>query len=243
MDADDNTSESDSPDRLLSADDLSRAFAQLMSDGPEVVDEDSTPQKANNEEQDESFVLDDQADNESQTEFPISPKAIIEGALFVGHPKNEPLTSRLLASLMRGVSPSEVDDLVVELNGEYLTQSSPYRIESAGAGYRMVLAEEFSSIRENFYGKVRHAQLSQGAVDIMAIVGYHQPIERQRIDDLRGKPSGGVLSQLVRRQLLQVEITNERPRRFIYRTTDRFLELFGLESIRDLPHGDGFVAD
>lgn len=229
----------DDEGRLLSADDLSRAFAQLMSDETD----DST---SGSNEFDDNQDIDDSA--ETDPELPpeaiaVSPKAIVEACLFVGHPKNEPLSNRIIAGLMRGVSPGEVDDLIGELNAEYQQQNSPYQILSEGKGYRMALRREFASIRESFYGKLREAQLSQGAVDTLAIVAYQQPIERKRIDKLRGTATGSVLNQLVRRQLLSVEVVNERPRQFIYRTTDRFLEMFGLESLKDLPHGDDFLAD
>ncbi|MCA9151571.1 MAG: SMC-Scp complex subunit ScpB, partial [Planctomycetales bacterium] len=80
----------------------------------------------------------------------------------------------------------------------------------------------------------------QAAVDCLAIVAYHQPIERDLVEKLRGQNSGSLLSQLVRRELLQVEVTNERPRKKLYRTTDRFLDLFGLDCLADLPSHDDF---
>jgi segregation and condensation protein B len=56
-----------------------------------------------------------------------------------------------------------------------------------------------------------------------------------QIDTLRGKPSGGLLSQLVRRKLVALERPAETPKQVVYRTTSRFLDLFGLDSLDDLP--------
>ena len=69
----------------------------------------------------------------------ISPRTILEAMLFVGHPANEPLTAKQVASLMRGVLPREIDELVRELNDAYAAEGTPYRIESDGAGYRLTL--------------------------------------------------------------------------------------------------------
>jgi segregation and condensation protein B len=165
----------------------------------------------------------------------ITPKSILEAILFVGHPADEPLTSQRIASLMRGVRASEIDDLVRELNEQYDSEGNPYRIASIGAGYRLLLRDEFAPLRDKFYGRVREARLSQSAIDVLAIVAYHQPVTQEEIDRLRGKPSGGLLSQLLRRDLLSVEKPPDRKTKPKYSTTGRFLDLFSLDSLADLP--------
>jgi segregation and condensation protein B len=167
--------------------------------------------------------------------FEITPKSIIEAILFVGHPTGEPLTSERIAALMRGVLPAEVDDLVRELNVEYTTVGAPYQIESVGPGYQMTLRQEFGPLRDTFHGRIREARLSQAAIDILAIVAYHQPVVGEEIDRLRGKPSGAILSQLVRRDLLAMERPTDKKSKPQYRTTPRFLDLFGLGDLAELP--------
>jgi segregation and condensation protein B len=71
----------------------------------------------------------------------------------------------------------------------------------------------------------------------LAIAAYNQPIDRDEADRLRGISSGGVLSQLVGCELLRIERPEEKPR---YHTTDRFLKLFGLESLEELPQSHDF---
>ncbi len=165
----------------------------------------------------------------------VSPRTILEAMLFVGHPENQPLTSENVAALMRGVRAHEIDELVVELNQSYDEEGCPYRIESVGAGYRMALRDEFHSLRDVFYGRVKAAKLSQAAVDVLAIVAYKQPMTREDVDALRGRPSGSLLAQLVRRQLLRVERSHDQPRTPRFCTTERFLQVFGLQGLRDLP--------
>ena len=135
---------------------------------------------------------------------------------------------------MRGVRPAEIDELVQELNDAYDRDGSVYRIAHHGAGYRLELRGEWGPIRDRFYGRVKEARLSQSAVDVLAIVAYQQPISGEEVDKLRAKPSGGVLSQLVRRDLLQVERPAPKAPP-LYRTTSRFLDLFGLDELADLP--------
>lgn len=241
----------------LSLEELSEAYASLLSGGADPYAVPATSgEEADDESGDEEFAGDEFGEGNADDAEPVaaeggiaeqderlpaatstevSPRTILEAMLFVGHPGHEPLTSRHVASLMRGVRPREIDDLVQELNDVYAAECSPYCIESVGAGYRLALRRELDGLRDRFYGRVKEARLSQQAIDVLALVAYNQPLTRAEIDKLRNSSSGGVLSQLVRRGLLRVERPDRKPREPIFYTTDRFLTLFGLESLDDLP--------
>jgi segregation and condensation protein B len=155
--------------------------------------------------------------------------------LFVGSPANEPLSSARAAELMRGMQPEEIPDLVAELNRRYAADGCPYQIVSQQAGYRLVLRQGYEGIRERTYGRVREARLSPAAIDVLAMLAYRQPLTAEEVSKLRGLPSNHLLSQLVRRQLLRIERCETPGQRPLYYTTHRFLRLFGLESLDDLP--------
>lgn len=212
----------------LSLDQLSQAYAQLIDSGIDPYERPSPPPDA-------TPLAQLWQDDEPEHHREVSPLSILEAILFVGTEDNSPLLSQDIAKLMRGVSPNEIDELVVELNQRYDASMRPYHVASIGAGYRMLLREQFDSLREKFYGKVRQARLSQSAVDVLSIIAYNQPIAKGDVDKLLGKPSSAILSQLVRRQLLSLERSDGKPAIVRYRTTDRFLELFGLENLGELP--------
>lgn len=165
----------------------------------------------------------------------ITPRSILEAILFVGHPTGEPLTSERIAGLMRGVRPAEIDDLVQNLNEEYAAAGAPYAIHSIGPGYQLSLRAAFHPLRDAFYGRIREARLSTAAIDVLAIVAYHQPVTAEEIERRRGKPSGALLSQLVRRDLLAAERPAAKKAKPNYRTTARFLDLFSLHDLSELP--------
>jgi segregation and condensation protein B len=139
---------------------------------------------------------------------------------------------------MRGVTAEEIPDLVDQLNRRYAAGGYPYHVASEGAGYRLTLRREFWAIRNRFYGRIREARLSQAAIDVLAIVAYRQPIAAEQVNQHRGRPSSQLLTQLVHRRLLRIERSLGKPRVARYATTDRFLEVFGLESLNDLPRSD-----
>jgi segregation and condensation protein B len=236
-------------DQGLSLDELSESFARLLKHGElpydaaeQQEDESQAPDpdlESDSEPSSLSAILGDPTWTESgeddEDECPVTPRTIFEAMLFVGNPDNEPLTSEEVADLMRGVRPEEIDKLVAELNEDYDAQGAPYRVESVGKGYCLSLRPEFEDVRQRFYGRVKEARLSQAAIDVLALVAYNQPMASNRVDQLRGKPSGNILAQLVRRKLLSVEYDSEVPRKKVYRTTRRFTKLFCLSSLDDLP--------
>ena len=172
---------------------------------------------------------------EPQDSCPLTPQTILEAMLFVGSSGNRPLAAREAAALMRGVSAADIEAMIEELNALYEREGHTYTIVPESGGFRLVLRPEFDGVRHQFYGRVREAKLSQAAVDVLAIVAYSQPVTREEVDRLRGKPSGGLLAQLVRRELLRLERRAEDRRHPLYHTTERFLKLFGPSTIADLP--------
>ena len=166
---------------------------------------------------------------------PICPRSILEAMLFVGNRDNRPLSPARAAELMRDVAPDEIPPLVDELNARYAAVGAPYRIVGHGDGYRLTLSDEFNPLRNRFYGRIREARLSQAAIDVLALVAYQQPLSGEQMGRLRGKPSSHVLAHLVRRGLLRIERPEAKRRTPHYFTTDRFLRLFNLQSLDDLP--------
>lgn len=227
---------------------LATAYAELLQRGQTPYDDPSSaelplPESAR-ESPSESGVPESNdsasiaSDEPSAADFgcDLTPKSILEAILFVGNSSNTPLTNRQVAALMRGVRPQEIDELVRELNATYAAEGCCYEIASLAAGYRMQLREEYASLRDQFHGRDREAKLTQPAIDVLAIVAYRQPVLREEVDHIRGKPSGGILSQLVRRGLLRIDLAAGEKKRKAFCTTDRFLQLFGLENLAELPH-------
>jgi segregation and condensation protein B len=224
-----------SDDQGLSLEELSRAYAELMGKGQDPYE---APPETESDEREAAPPA--EIEPPSDDACALSPLSILEAILFVGHPANRPLESGEIAALMRGVRPQEIADLIVELNNRYQQEGCPYWINAVGPGFRLELRPKWHPLRDKFYGRIRAARLTQAAVDVLAVVAYNQPIARDDIDKIRGKPSGAVLSQLLQRQLLRVERTVvEGRRRSQYSTTERFLALFGLTSLDELPHDIG----
>jgi segregation and condensation protein B len=108
-------------------------------------------------------------------------------------------------------------------------------LERVAGGWRLVVHPEALEAVERVL-KPTPPRLSKAALEVLALIAYHQPIARAELEAMRGKSVEGVLEGLMERGLIQVVGEKEAPGRpKLYGTTERFLEVFGLESLEDLP--------
>lgn len=245
----------DEEENVLSLDSLRAAFAGLdvdlenadLDDGTEEPEDDPVEIEYDEEPFDETlgedlFEAEISVEPEAmETAVELSPRTILEAMLFVGDRGNRPLAAEKASEKMRNVEPEEIDRIVDRLNRDYAQRGCPYEIRPEKDGYRMVLRDDFDAVRARFYGKIRETRLSQQAIDTLAVVAYRQPITAEEVQKIRKQPSASLLGQLVRRGLLATEEDRADKRPVpLYRTTERFLKLFQLDSIEDLPVSDDF---
>ena len=169
---------------------------------------------------------------------PVTPETILEAMLFLGTSNNRPIAIDRLLELLRGITAAELDSVVDTLNATYTNCNRAMHIVRAAGGYQMQLVPELHLVRDRFYGKVKETQLTQTAIDCLSLVAYQPGMTREEIEKQWNQPAAGMLSTLVRKGLLKIEkrsSENSKSDHSYYFTTDRFLEIIGLESLEDLP--------
>ncbi len=167
----------------------------------------------------------------------VTPGRILEAALFVG---GTTLTIKKLGRMLGEDRPDEfVENEIAALNDLYERQQRPYVIRFGEGGYRLALRPEFERIRNRVFGLgPKDVRLSRDALEVLALVAYRQPVSRGEIES-QGKPNAGtILGQLLRRELVSIERGGAARKDVLYRTTPRFLQLFGLKGLDDLPLPD-----
>jgi len=167
----------------------------------------------------------------------VTPQQVIEAALFVG---GGPLSARKLCTLLSGsFEPRAVEQLIDGMNVQYSDQGRPYEIRLGDGGYRLVLRTEFEGLRHRVYGTgPREVRLSQDVLEVLALVAYRQPVTADEIEACGKKNAGNLLRQLLRRELIAITRGDNGPKDVTYHTTPRFLQLFGLGDLDDLPRAD-----
>ncbi len=157
-------------------------------------------------------------------------KLVIESILFVA---DEPVELGTLARVA-GANVDEVSRAVEVIAGE--CQGRGVRIQRTGSAVQMVTAPESAPYVERFLGVEEDHRLSHAALETLAIIAYKQPITRTAIESIRGVNCDRALASLRARGLVaEVGRASAVGRPYLYGTTFRFLEYFGLEKPEDLP--------
>jgi segregation and condensation protein B len=162
----------------------------------------------------------------------LTKSQIVEAILLIAR---EPLSARKLATLAELEDPTEARSIARQLNEHYDTHAYAFRIEEVAGGMQLLSRPQFATWlrRLDVPGEVL---LSQGMLETLAIVAYRQPILRAEIEAIRGVSCDEVLRQLMQRDLVRICGRHEElGRPYLYGTTRRFLELFGLQSLEYLP--------
>jgi segregation and condensation protein B len=159
-------------------------------------------------------------------------RRIVESVI-LGSP--EPISAQRVAAVIPYCKPAKVKALIEDLNAEYAEQGRSFEIGEIAGGYQVRTLPEFASYLQQIQPQ-RPLRLSKAALETLAIVAYRQPVTRAEIEDVRGVDAGAVVRGLMERKLLRIAGQKEVPGRpMLFGTTRRFLEVFGLERLEDLP--------
>lgn len=160
--------------------------------------------------------------------------ARLEAVLFLAR---EPLPSRKLAVLARLADGTEARTLVRRLNRLYDLGGSPIRVEEVAGGFQLLTRTKFAAWLRRLYHSPSHARISAPALETLAVVAYRQPVMRAEIEAIRGVQCDDILRQLMDRELVRIlGRADELGRPLLYGTTRRFLQIFGLRHLDDLPN-------
>ena len=147
----------------------------------------------------------------------------------------EPVSAQRLAEIVPGVRAADVLGLVGELNAEYADQRRSFEVVEAAGGFQLRTLGEFAPYLQQTLS-TRPLRLSQAALETLSVIAYRQPVTRAEIEHVRGVDVGAVLRSLLERRLVRIAGHREvAGRPMLYATTRRFLEVFGLPRLEDLP--------
>lgn len=176
------------------------------------------------------------SDTADAPDEPYSKLAVVEALLFS---TRHPLTAGRLAELAELDSTRQIRVLVRQLNGVYEESRRAFRIEQVAGGYQMLTLPEHGTAIKKLVQREADAKLTRAALETLAIIAYKQPILRVDVESIRGVASGETIRSLMEKHLVKIAGRADEPGRpILYGTTKRFLEVFGLNSLNDLPKPD-----
>ena len=159
-------------------------------------------------------------------------KNIVESILFVAE---EPLTVDRIKRVVEEADTGEIRSVLQQLMEEYDARQGGYTLREVAGGFQFRTQPAYTEWVKRLLSP-KPPRLSRAALETLAIIAYKQPVIRSDVEHLRGVDCGGVLRVLLERRLIRVLGRKNIPGRpLIYGTTRRFLEVFDLKDLKDLP--------
>jgi segregation and condensation protein B len=164
-------------------------------------------------------------------------KPIIDALIFASE---SPISTSRIKQIFEETNPEEVSTkdiktAITELNSDNREQQRGYFLQEVAGGYQYRTRPNYALWVKKLK-KVKPFRLTQSTMETLAIIAYNQPIIRAEIDKIRGVDTGGVIKNLLERNLIKIMGRQNIPGRpFLLGTTKRFLEVFGLEKLSDMP--------
>ena len=160
-------------------------------------------------------------------------KAAIEGLIFVSG--DEGITKEQLLNILE-ISDADLEKNLNELISDYSKEERGMQIKVFGNVIKMTTKE----IHKEYYQKLTNLDdetfLSQGALETLAIIAYNGPITRVAVDEIRGVNTSYLIRKLLDRDFIKDVGKSDAPGRpTLYEISNRFLDYFGLSSLKDLP--------
>lgn len=160
-------------------------------------------------------------------------KAVIEALIFAS---DTPLAPDKIHVILPEVEKTEIKEIIDQLVLEYNERQGGLCLQEVAGGFQFRTTPEIAQWVKKLKSTKPHS-LSPQALETLAIVAYKQPIVKSEIEDIRGVDVGGPLKGLMEKKLIRIVGRKDVPGKpIIYGTTKKFLEVFNLKDITDLPN-------
>ena len=164
-------------------------------------------------------------------------KAVLEGILFIVG--DEGTTIEEMASIL-SVNNDDVKQLLMELKKDYESEDRGLRISYLGNAFKLTTKEYY----EKLVSDNKSNTLTNAALEVLAVIAYNEPVTRLKVDEIRGVNSTQIIRRLLARGFIKVcGKDNSIGKPSLYKTTDDFLDYFGLSTKDDLPKIEDITID
>jgi segregation and condensation protein B len=158
---------------------------------------------------------------------------IVEALLFAS---DSPLSVGKIREIVSELTPKEIEKAIESLNLHYQKTQRTFTIREIAGGYQIFTLPEYSDYVDRLYLNKQRSRLTQKALETLAIIAYKQPLTKNEMEEIRGVNVDGVVKTLTSRNLITITGRAKAPGSpFLYSTTKKFLDYFGLNSMDDLP--------
>jgi segregation and condensation protein B len=149
---------------------------------------------------------------------------------------DRPLNIPRIAEALGDIDSDVVEIILEELTEEIEKMDLPYRLREISGGYQLATLGAYAPYIRRMLNVKKSAKLSKAVLETLAIIAYRQPVTRPDVESIRGVSVSHAFGQLQERNLIKaVGVADVPGRPRLYRTTDEFLDHFGIKNLKEMP--------
>lgn len=142
----------------------------------------------------------------------------------------------LTENIFDQIQTEDVDTAVEELQHKYQSEDYAFHLVEIGEKYQFLTKGAYHKLIEDYLRLSRGKRLSKAALETLSIIAYKQPIVKSEIEQIRGVNCDYTIQKLIEKELVEIQGRSDGPGRpLLYGTSEKFMNYFGLKSIKDLP--------
>src|SRR6056297_612467 len=142
----------------------------------------------------------------------------------------------LTENIFDQIQPQDVDTAIEELQNRYQSEEYAFHLIEIGGKYQFLTKGAYHRLIEDYLRLSKGKRLSKAALETLSIIAYKQPIVKSEIEQIRGVNCDYTIQKLLEKELVEIQGRSDGPGRpLLYSTSEKFMNYFGLKSIKDLP--------
>ena len=170
----------------------------------------------------------------------------IEALIFVSE---QAISLREIKNTLEEIFEQDVDkEIIVEmieaLKEKYRYKGFAFAIVEISGGYQFLTKQEYHETIGTYLKQKTKKRLSKAALETLSIVAYKQPVTKVEVEQIRGVNSDYSMQKLLEKELVTIVGRSEKPGRpLLYSTSPKFMDYFGIKSLKDLPKVKDFKEE
>ncbi len=142
----------------------------------------------------------------------------------------------LTANIFDDIQSQDIDTAITELQQKYQSDEYAFQISEIGGNFQFLTKGAYHKLIEDYLRLSKGKRLSKAALETLSIIAYKQPLVKSEIEQIRGVNCDYTIQKLLEKELIEIKGRSDGPGRpLLYVTSDKFMNYFGLKSMKDLP--------
>lgn len=153
----------------------------------------------------------------------------------------EPISSSeirkaLTENIFEDIPARDIEETIAELQDKYQSEEFSFHLAEIGEKFQFLTKGAYHKLIEDYLRLSKGKRLSKAALETLSIIAYKQPIVKSEIEQIRGVSCDYTIQKLLEKDLVEIQGRSDGPGRpLLYGTSEKFMNYFGLKSMKDLP--------